>query len=424
MSQLITLGTKTSTGGEVITASSDMTICGVKVVKLGDIATCTCGSKSCRGQGPIYKAGTRKIEVNGSELAKEGDPVDTGCGSCVLLAPNHNVNIGGSSDGIINIGGNGGGISIGGSGVINIMGAGLNTQNTAARTTQTAKTTVGITSASSAPGTMPGASFPAGGYNASRAARSAYELTEKEWNQDLQRDLKTYLESNHVQVCILSTQDAARCVLNLWAQKSAEGESFGGELLSVLDEIKFFIDNGFKLASTVKVSLALGGLGITTKQFKDAKGVERIIVSSLWNDSKLHYAIVNGLNIKKNHPYLISNPTIKQLGILAEDVSQGFKKGAISTIIVSASINTNELVFNDDYHLVDWFGEMGSDIFKALAVWGVSEIALALLSEAAIPIVVGFLIYVIVDRFIDLLWNGFQVEDKIVGALEEKINVR
>lgn len=159
MSQLITLGTKTSTGGEVITASSDMTICGVKVVKLGDIATCTCGSKSCRGQGPIYKAGTRKIEVNGSELAKEGDPVDTGCSSCVLLAPNHNVNIGGSSDGIINIGGNGNGITIGGSGVINIMGAGLNTQNTAARTTQTAKTTVGITSASSAPGTMPGVGY-------------------------------------------------------------------------------------------------------------------------------------------------------------------------------------------------------------------------------------------------------------------------
>ncbi len=31
---------------------------------------------------------------------------------------------------------------------------------------------------------------------------------------------------------------------------------------------------------------------------------------------KIHYAVVNGLNIKKHHP--TSNPTVKQLGVLAK----------------------------------------------------------------------------------------------------------
>ncbi|MDE1241205.1 MULTISPECIES: hypothetical protein [Vibrio] len=50
-----------------------------------------------------------------------------------------------------------------------------------------------------------------------------------------------------------------------------------------------------------------------------------------------------------------------------------FKKGAVLNIIISAGINTNELVLNDDYHLVDLFGHVGNDISKAMTVLSTSD---------------------------------------------------
>ncbi len=56
---------------------------------------------------------------------------------------------------------------------------------------------------------------------------------------------------------------------------------------------------GIGIITAAKISKALGGFGITVKQYIDAQGIERVIISSLWNDPKKYYAVVNGLNIKK-----------------------------------------------------------------------------------------------------------------------------
>jgi hypothetical protein len=254
-----------------------------------------------------------------------------------------------------------------------------------------------------------------------KAAQQAYDLTEKEWNEDLKNDLKKYLEGRHTQVCILTIDDAAKCALNIWNQKKEDGETIGSEVLGILDEIHSKIDMGIGLIAAAKVSKALGGLGVTVKQYFDAKGIERVIVSSLWNDTKMHYATVNGFNIKKNHPYRITNPTIKQLGVLAEDTINGFKKGAVLSLIVSATINTNELVFNDDYHLVDWCGSMGSDLFKAMSVLALSSLAVALTVAMGIsmPIIAGVLVWVGIELFVDSMWGEFKVEDSIVNGLKD-----
>nr|AKN35661.1 hypothetical protein [Vibrio sp. ZF_53]AKN36063.1 hypothetical protein [Vibrio sp. ZF_53]AKN37815.1 hypothetical protein [Vibrio sp. ZF_45]AKN39830.1 hypothetical protein [Vibrio tasmaniensis] len=257
-----------------------------------------------------------------------------------------------------------------------------------------------------------------------KAAQQAYDLTEKEWNEDLKNDLKKYLEGRHTQVCILTIDDAAKCALNIWNQKKEDGETIGSEVLGILDEIHSKIDMGIGLIAAAKVSKALGGLGVTVKQYFDAKGIERVIVSSLWNDTKMHYATVNGLNIKKNHPYRITNPTIKQLGVLAEDTVNGFKKGAVLSLIISATINTNELVFNDDYHLVDWCGSMGSDLFKAMTSLTASAgiVSLFVLFGLSVPIVAGFLIFLLVDSAIGYFWDEFKIEDKLISELKELIN--
>jgi len=256
------------------------------------------------------------------------------------------------------------------------------------------------------------------------AGQSAYDFTEQEWNKNLKEDLKKYLEERHVQTCILTVDDAARCALNLWKQKNEEGETVGTETLKLLEDIHSKVDIGVGLVAAAKVSKALGSLGVTVKQYVDTKGKERIIISSLWNDGKMHYAVVNGLNIKKNHPYLISNPTIKQLGTLAQDTVKGFRQGAVITLIVSAAINTNELVFNDDYHLVDWFGNVGSDLFKAMAVLVSSTYLLSLTVALGItmPILAGVLLWVGVDWVIGELWESFKVEDQIVNGLKSATN--
>lgn len=256
------------------------------------------------------------------------------------------------------------------------------------------------------------------------AGQQAYDLTEQEWNQNLQDDLKSYLEGRHTQVCILSVEDAAKCALNIWQQKNEDGETIGNETLKLLDEIHSNIDIGVGVIAAAKVSKALGGLGVTVKQYIDNKGIERVIISSLWNDKKMHYAAVNGLNVKKNHPYRIANPTVKQLGVLAQDTINGFKKGAVLSLIVSAVINTNELVFNDDYDLVDWCGSMGSDLFKSMTVLAVSALAVSLTVAMGIsmPIVAGVLVWVGIEMLIGSIWDEFEVEDAIVNELKNATN--
>ncbi|MEF1291853.1 hypothetical protein, partial [Vibrio sp. M260118] len=254
--------------------------------------------------------------------------------------------------------------------------------------------------------------------------QQAYNLTEKEWNDDLQNDLRKYLEERHTQVCILSVDDAAKCALNIWNQKKEDGETIGSKVLGILGDLHSKIDVGVGLVTAVQVSSALGGLGVTVKQYVDVKGIERIVISSIWNDPKMHYAIVNGLNIKKNHPYRITNPTVKQLGVLAEDTVNGFKKGAVLSLIVSATINTNELVFNDAYHLVDWCGSMGSDLFKVMTSLTASAgiVSLFVLFSISVPIVASFLIFLLVDSAISYFWEEFKVEDVLINELKELAN--
>ncbi|PSW91248.1 PAAR domain-containing protein [Photobacterium iliopiscarium] len=91
---VITVGSATSTGGKVVSGNSGMVVNYKSIALVGDMATCTCGSKSCRGQGGIVATSPRNANVNGVLFAKAGDLVDTGCGSCFLLPSEHGVSLG------------------------------------------------------------------------------------------------------------------------------------------------------------------------------------------------------------------------------------------------------------------------------------------------------------------------------------------
>ena len=89
---VITVGSATSTG-KVVSGNSGMVVNYKSIALVGDMATCTCGSKSCRGQGKIVATSPRNANVNGVLFAKAGDLVDTGCGSCFLLPSEHGVSL-------------------------------------------------------------------------------------------------------------------------------------------------------------------------------------------------------------------------------------------------------------------------------------------------------------------------------------------
>ena len=93
MNDVITLGSKTSTGGAVISGNSNVMINGQPIALVGDTATCTCGQKNCKGQGPIVAQSPRAANVNGVNFARVGDLVNTGCGSCFLTPSSHAVSL-------------------------------------------------------------------------------------------------------------------------------------------------------------------------------------------------------------------------------------------------------------------------------------------------------------------------------------------
>lgn len=387
---LIYKGDSTTTGGVVTSGVGNVALLGIGVTQIKMIATC---SKCEKGQGEIIPLEMIAVFVDSVQVALHGDIVACDCpfGSNTLIASAGAMKFHQSN------------------GQVHGFKPHANPQEMD-DTYQNVASSIG------------------GHYSNAKSQQSAgqqaYDFAEKQWNNNLKNDLREYLEGRHKQVCILTVEDAARCALNLWHRKNDEGETLGKSVLDTLKEIHSKIDLGIGLIASYKVSKALGGLGVTVKQFVDSKGVERVIISSLWNDSKVYYAVVNGLNIKKNHPYRITNPTIKQLGVLAEDTVNGFKKGAVLSLIISATINTNELVFNDDYHLVDWCGAMGSDLFKAMTSLSVSILAVsvAALLGLSVPIVIGFVIYAVIDVGIGFLWGRFEVEDEMISLMKSKLN--
>lgn len=93
MTDVITIGCQTSTGGVVISGSSGLKINNMSVALVGDKATCNCGLPMCKKVGNIVALVPRAADCGGKMLAKAGDIVDTGCMLCILLPSNHQIRV-------------------------------------------------------------------------------------------------------------------------------------------------------------------------------------------------------------------------------------------------------------------------------------------------------------------------------------------
>ena len=233
--------------------------------------------------------------------------------------------------------------------------------------------------------------------------------------EDLSEKLRQALEKNHKKAIILTLSDAKATLDDLL------NDITSSDVLKMADSIKTDTDYVMAIYRAHDLVKQFGQRGVNAEIFK-SKGKEYIAITTKNNSDKiLRHVLVNGVRLKVNgHKYRIDNPKVVQLGLTPQSRVAAFKGGAVATFIISAMINTNDLVFDDDYYLVDWFGNVGTDMFKALTAFGVGEAILLLLGVKGI--VLGVLIVVLVSIAIDNIFDEHNVSDKVIRGLKNAIN--
>ncbi len=231
--------------------------------------------------------------------------------------------------------------------------------------------------------------------------------------EDLTDKLKQALEANHQQVLLLTKEDGAQTLVSMW-------EESGTDSLKAMDKIRVFSDHGYAIYKTYEMVKQFGDLGVVAKVFT-SNGNKYISIAAKDNSGKaLKHVLVNGTRLKLDgHKYRINNPKVIQLGLTPQSKVAAFKGTALVTFVISAAIATNDLVFNDDYYLVDWFGNVGVDMFKALVAFGVGEVAILIGAAifGGVPILAGVVVAVIVSLVIDSLFEEWDASEQIIKEL-------
>ncbi|MGD8115645.1 PAAR domain-containing protein [Vibrio sp. TRT 29B02] len=392
----ITVGCKTTTGGEVISGNSGVVINNRPVALIGDMATCTCGSKSCRGQGLIVATSPRDIVVNGVSFAKAGDFVDTGCGNCYLAESSNQVTLGASIVSSVNMGngvsiGNGVNINIGGSGV-SIGGSMGNASAMSAAAASQAKTVV---------------SQKASQIDPNNAFWPPYNPLAKDGKKTLNVEYVKPITS----IAWMSPEEAYEFLQNLYEDMGYK------ETLNNMKDYGQGLGKG--IYDAVETAKGLGGLGVQAYT-KNINGQNWIIIKNYRKHLK---------TLERGHKWKANNPRIIQLGLGLNDL-----KGAVHyvrfnvglEVAVSVGINVVDYALRDEATLAEFLGNSASDVIKGLTALG----AAALFTAAFVPATASTLltgsIFVVLSfitgKGLDILdkENGYSKE--MTRAVEEYYN--
>ncbi|PSU89920.1 hypothetical protein C0W35_18105, partial [Photobacterium kishitanii] len=150
-------------------------------------------------------------------------------------------------------------------------------------------------------------------------------------------------------------------------------------------------------------------------------GKTRISIATRNNGQQmLRHVLVNNIRLKVNgtKTYAIDNPKVIQLGLAPKQrINAGIKAGAM-TMIISAAINTNDLIFNDDYDFYDWFGNIGTDFIKtAVVLYGTEIIIGAIIgSWGVIAILAIAVISIGLSIVVDKLFEVKNVSGELTNA--------
>ena len=246
--------------------------------------------------------------------------------------------------------------------------------------------------------------------------------------EDLNDKLRDVLEANHKKAIILTLADAAATLKDMAKELAVElkdkAETFswekdGTKTLEAANTANDWGGYGAAVYKAYDLARQFGDYGVKAEVFT-SKGKEYIAITTKNNGDKvMRHALVNGVRVKFNgHKYRLNNYKVVQLGLTPQGRVGGYKGGAVATFIISATINTNELVFNDDYHLVDWFGNVGTDMFKGILAIAAGEAFLLAIGVSGGAILLGVLAVVGASYAIDKIFEEWHISEKVVSELK------
>ncbi|PSV51137.1 hypothetical protein [Photobacterium sp. GB-1] len=236
--------------------------------------------------------------------------------------------------------------------------------------------------------------------------------------------LQEELEKNHQAVLLLTEEDSFYTIKNLIDERyHQKGQIPSTLILKDIDKSKTWAEYLATGLGAIKLAQAFDDFGVTAR-YSVIKGKTRVSIATRNNGQQmLRHVLVNGMRLKVNgkKTYAIDNPKVVQLGLApTQRISAGIKAGAM-TMIISAAINTNDLIFNDDYDFYDWFGNIRTDFIKtAIALYGTEIVIGAIIGAwGTIAILVIAAVSVTLSFAIDKLFEVNNVSRELTNALRK-----
>lgn len=249
------------------------------------------------------------------------------------------------------------------------------------------------------------------------ARRNASQILDEALSDTLssQCSLEEEMAKNHQHVLIADLEDAHKILHNVWLES-------GRDLAAIAASIntsKSWFNHTESMFNARSIAQQFGDMGVKA-DLVESKGKTFVAFSGTDKNGKvLKHAFVNGTRIKMDgKKYPLNSFKSIQAGFSPKSKAANFKGAAALTFVVSASIATTDLVFKDDYHLTDWFGNVGSDMFKALLQFGAGEAALLAMATFGQPLVLGALACVAAYIIVEFVWGHFDISNRIVEVLE------
>ncbi|HCE4714289.1 TPA: hypothetical protein NKX79_000066 [Vibrio parahaemolyticus] len=248
-----------------------------------------------------------------------------------------------------------------------------------------------------------------------KAVQQAYDLTEKEWNDDLQKQAKEYQwdtsQQENVSIAVLTVEEGNE-YLDLLI-KDSHGQLSNG---------KDYTGVGMGLKGAYEVAKELGGWGATAKAV-NINGVMNIVVENY----KPQYL---DLGIRWQE----ATPQMLKIGHALNTVQGNvrFLKGNIYLeLVFSGAVNAVDYILHDEKTLGEVVGQFTADISKGIAagviaqgitILGVATLSTALVVPTALTLGIFAVSAFIVGKEISKLDDQFKFTEPMKNQVEKTIN--
>ncbi|MCR9300081.1 hypothetical protein NB466_14550 [Vibrio fluvialis] len=231
-----------------------------------------------------------------------------------------------------------------------------------------------------------------------------------------QCSLEEEMAKNHQHVLITDLEDAHKVLHNIWLESGRDVAAIAASI----NTAKSWFNHTEPMFNAVSIAKQFGDMNVKA-DLVQSKGKTFIAFSGTDKNGKvLKHALVNNTRINMNNKkYLINSFKSMQIGFSPKARAASFKGAGILTFVLSASIATSDLVFKDEYHLVDWFGHVGSDMFKFLVQAGAGEAMLLATASFGTTVLAGALLVAAAYVLVEIAWSEYDISKKIVRLLED-----